>query len=298
VSRSGIIPIAHSQDTAGPMARTVTDAAVLLGALVGVDPRDPATEASTGRSFADYTQFLDPRGMAMARIGVARNYFGFNARVDQIMEGCIEQMARLGAEIIDPVTIDSVQELRERKTEFEVLLYEFNADLNSYLAMLGPEVAVHSLSDVIEFNERHRDTVMPYFGQEAMLLAKGKGPLTSKEYSEALETNHRLSREEGIDAVLSEHRLDAIIAPSGGPAWLTDFVNGDHHSGGSSTLAAVAGYPNITVPAGYIFGLPVGISFFAGAYQEPTLIRLAYALEQATRVRQSPQFLPSADLSV
>jgi amidase len=298
VSRSGIIPIAHSQDTAGPMARTVTDAAVLLSAIVGVDPRDPATEGSRGRSFADYAQFLDPRGMAGARIGVARNFFGSNARVDQIMEDCIGQMACLGAKIVDPVTIDSVQELRERKTEFEVLLYEFKADLNSYLAALGPEVAVHSLSDVIHFNDRHRDKVMPYFGQEAMLLAEGKGPLSSKEYSEALATNHRLSREEGIDAVLSEHRLDAIIAPSGGPAWLTDLVNGDHHSGGSSTLAAVAGYPNITVPAGYIFGLPVGISFFGGAYQEPTLIKLAYAFEQATSVRRPPQFLPSADLSV
>jgi amidase len=296
VSRSGIIPIAHSQDTAGPMARTVTDAAILLGALTGVDPRDPATEQSRGRSTADYTQFLDPKGMQGARIGVARNFFGFNARVDQVMEACIEEMARLGADIVDPANIDTAKELRE--TEFEVLLYEFKADLNNYLAGLGPNAPVRSLTDVIEFNERHRESVMPYFGQEAMLSAEDKGPLTSEEYLRALETNHRLSRAEGIDATMKEHQLDAIVAPSGGPAWLTDWVNGDHHSGGSSSPAAIAGYPNITVPAGTIFGLPVGISFFGRAYQEPTLLRMAFAFEQATLVRQPPQFLGSADLSV
>jgi len=298
VSRSGIIPIAHSQDTAGPMARTVADAAILLGALTGVDPRDPATGESQGRSYTDYTQVLDLKGLEGARIGIARNFFGFSARVDQIMETCIEEMARLGADIVDPANIDTVKKLREAETEFEVLLYEFKADLNSYLAGLGPDAPVHSLADVIEFKERHRDRVMPYFGQEAMLMAEEKGPLSTEEYLRALETNHRLSRAEGIDATLKAHQLDAIAAPSGGPACLTDWINGDHHSGGSSSPAAIAGYPNITVPAGYIFGLPVGISFFGGAYQEPTLIRLAFAFEQATRVRRPPQFLRSADLSV
>jgi len=295
VSRSGIIPIAHSQDTAGPMTRTVTDAAVLLGALTGVDPRDPVTQESRGKSTADYAPFLDPDGLQGARIGVARNFFGFDERVDQIMEGCIEDMRRMGAEIVDPANVETVDKFKE--SELEVLLYEFKSDLNNYLARLGPKAPVRSLQDVIAFNERHRDRVMPYFGQEAMHQSQEKGPLDNKEYLEALENNHRFSRDEGIDATLRAHQLDAIIAPSGGPAWMTDLVNGDHGAGGSSSPAAVAGYPNITVPAGYIFGLPIGISFFGGAYQEPTLIKLAFAFEQATRVRRPPEFLPSVKLN-
>jgi amidase len=294
VSRAGIVPIAHSQDTAGPMARTVTDAAILLGALVGIDERDPVTGESKGKSHTDYTQFLDPDGLCGTRIGVARHYFGFDPRVDQIMERCIAEMSRLGAEIVDPAEIETAGDLG--KPEMEVLLYEFKADLDAYLSRLGPEVAVHSLADVIAFNETHRDRVMPYFGQERMLAAQEKGPLTEQVYLDALATHRRLSRTEGIDATLVKHNLDAIVAPSGAPACLIDWIRGDQSSRGSSSLAAVAGYPNLTVPAGSVFGLPVGISFFGGAYQEPTLLRLAYAFEQATQARQAPQFLATAKL--
>jgi amidase len=277
------------------MARSVGDAAILLGVLTGVDPRDPVTQEGRNRSHADYGQFLDPEGMRGARIGVARNFFGFNEKVDQLMDGSIEAMKHLGAEIVDPADTVTADKLRE--TEFEVLLYEFKADLNTYLAGLGPDAPAHSLKDVIKFNERRSHEVMPHFGQDILLKAEEKGPLSDEDYINALEENQRLARGEGIDATLREHQLDAIVAPSGGPVWLTDLVNGDHHSGGSSSPAAVAGYPNITVPAGYIRGLPVGISFFAGAYQEPTLIKLAFAFERATKVRQPPQFAASADLA-
>ncbi len=295
VSRAGIVPVAHSQDTAGPMARTVTDAAILLGALVGPDPRDPVTEACRGKACADYTRFLDPNGLRRARIGVARSFMGFSEKADAVLELCLEEMRGLGAEIIDPANVEAAGQLRE--SEIEVMLYEFKADLNAYLAGLRPEVAVHSLEELIEFNERNRDRVMPYFGQEWMLMAAGKGPLTDPTYLRARKRCLRLARDEGIDATLREHRLDAILAPTGGPAFLTDLINGDTYKGGSSTPAAVAGYPNITVPAGQVLGLPVGISFFAGAFQEPGLLRIAFAVEQAVHARCQPQFLSTADLT-
>lgn len=295
VSRAGIIPIAHSQDTAGPMARTVTDAAILLGALSGVDADDPASEASRGKAFADYTKFLDPNGLRASRIGVVRKFFGISEAVDSLMNQALEEMKRQGAVIVDPVELGTSDQLGD--SELLVLLYELKADLNSYLAALAPGAPVHTLQDIIEFNERNRKKEMPYFGQDLFIKAEAKGSLTEKEYLDALEKNHRLTQKEGIDAVMEKFQLDALVAPTSGPAWLTDLVDGDHDTGGSSTPAAVAGYPNINVPAGFVFGLPVGISFFGKAYSEPTLLKLAYAFEQATRHRRAPQFLPTANLS-
>jgi len=290
VSRSGIIPIAHSQDTAGPMARNVTDAAIILGVIAGIDPQDTATQGSSGKSFADYTRFLDANGLKGARIGVASKYFGYSDEMYRLINDAIESMKRSGATIIDPVNLEVSKEYEE--SELEVLLYEFKHGLNKYLSGLGPKAKFRSLKEIIEYNEKNRSREMPYFAQELFLKAEAKGPLSSPEYLRALEKNHRLSRTQGIDAVIAKDRLDAIVAPTGGPPWTTDLVNGDHFSGGSSTPAAVAGYPNITVPAGFIHKLPVGISFFGAAYSEPTLIKLAYAFEQTTRHRRPPEFLP------
>lgn len=292
VSRSGIIPISHSQDTAGPMARTVTDAAILLTALAGQDSRDAVTLDNRGNARIDYTRSLDINGLRGARIGVARaKFFGYSDAADSIVNEAIAEMKRQGAVIVDPADIPTAGKFDD--TEFEVLLYEFKADLNAYLASLGPTSRVRTLADIIVFNERNRAREMPFFGQEIMLMAQEKGPLTTPKYRSALTQNRRMSRAEGLDAVMKRHRLDAIVAPTGSPAWTTDLINGDHYLGSSSSPAAVAGYPNISVPAGFAHGLPVGISFMGRAYSEPTLIKIAYSFEQATKHRRAPSFLPT-----
>lgn len=312
ISRTGVVPISHSQDTAGPMARTVKDAATLLGALVGVDSQDKASaalrhpahhiynnerdKASRGKFSSDYTQFLDAASLKGARIGVVRSYFGFHEGVDKVINDAIEVLKGTGAVVIDPVEIKTLSQLGN--AEDLVLQYELKADMKAYLDRLGSHAPVHTLKDIIEFNDRHKETEMPYFGQDIFLKAEARGPLTSKEYLDALAKCHRLLRTEGIDAVMKKHKLDALVAPTDSPAWLTDLVDGDHFLGGSSQAAAVAGYPSITVPAGFVFGLPVGISFFGRAWSEPTLIKLAYSFEQATKVRKSPEFKATADLKV
>jgi amidase len=281
IGGAGIVPIAHSQDTAGPMARTVTDAAILLGALA--HPQ------------ADYTQYLDASGLKGARIGVARKFFGYNRDVDKLMEECLAEMARQGAVIVDPADLPSHGKYDD--TEGEVLRYEFKSDLNAYLAKLTTNVRVRTLKDIIAFNESNRLQEMPYFGQELMLQSEAKGPLTEPGYLAALARNHQLSRVEGIDAVVQKFGVDAIFAPAGGPAGLTDLVDGDRDVGGSSTPAAVAGYPNIALPAGFVHGLPVGASFFGPAFSEPKLIKIAYAFEQAMRARKAPKFLPTVRIT-
>jgi amidase len=223
------------------------------------------------------------------RLGVARKHFGFSERVDKLMTDLIAEMKTLGAVFVDPADIPTSGKFDD--SEFEVLLYEFKADLNTYLAGLGPQAPVKTLKDVIDFNNRNRDREMPYFGQDIMEKAQAKGPLTSKAYLQALNKNHLLTRTQGIDFIMRKHRLDALIAPTGGPPWPTDWLNGDHFTGGYSSASAVAGYPHITVPAGYVFGMPVGLSFFGGAYSEGKLIKMAYAFEQATKVRRTPRFL-------
>jgi amidase len=299
VSRSGIVPIAHSQDTAGPMARTVADAAAILGAIAGADPEDAATKDADNKGRRDYSPSLDAAGLGGARLGVVRNrLFGNNTAAEAIAESAITAMKQQGATIVDPANIPTLGKFDD--TEFEVLLFEFKADLNKYLTWLGAASPVHSLKDVIAFNTAHQDQEMPYFGQEIMEMAEKKGPLTAAAYKTALAKNHQQSRALGIDAVMTKFRLDALVAPTGGPAWLIDLVNGDSGTAampGPSTVTSVAGYPHITVPAGFHRGLPVGISFFGRAWSEPTLIKLAYAYEQATKRRRPPQFRPTADLA-
>ena len=294
VSRSGVIPIAHSQDTPGPMCRTVTDATILLGALAGADPTDPAT-ATAPSAVPDYTKALDPNGLKGARIGVVRAAFG-SPEGDRLVNAALDVLKAQGAVLVDPVEIPHMRDYGDQ--EFTVLLYELKADLNAYLAGLGAASRVKTLADVIAFNDAHKDTEMPYFGQESFIQAQEKGPLTDDAYVEALAHCRRLSRAEGADVAFAKDKLDALVAPTGGPAWLIDLVNGDCVTGGgNSSIAAVAGYPTITVPVGYSFGLPVGMSFIGRPWTEATLIKLAYAYEQAARPRRAPRFLPTADLA-
>ena len=273
VPGAGIVPVSHRQDTAGPMARTVADAALLLGALAG----------------ASYGQALDPNGLRGARIGVARQIFGFNDEVDRIIEEAVRIIKNLGAEIVDPANLPSYSKLSE--PENDALLYEFKSDLNAYLESRG--AAVKSLKDVIEFNERNREREMPWFGQDQMIKAEAKGPISTRAYRDLVSKLNHLAKQEGIDAVMSKLALDALVAPTDGPAWPTDYIDGDHFLGGCSTPAAVAGYPHVTVPAGFVHGLPVGISFFGSPRSEVKLIKYAYAFEQETKIRRAPQYLPT-----
>ena len=295
VSRAGIIPISHSQDTAGPMARTVTDAAILLGALTGEDPRDKTTAESRGKSYTDYTRFLNKNGLQGMRIGVSKKHLGFNQHVDAVMAQVQLTISELGAQVFNPADIPTHGKFDD--SEFEVLLYEFKANLNAYLKSLGATTPIQTLKELIAFNESKAGFEMPHFGQDIFEKAEAKGPLTDPKYLQTLRKNHLLTRTQGIDFIMKKLRLDAMIAPTGGPPWPTDWLNGDHFTGGYSSASAVAGYPHITVPAGYVQGLPVGVSFFGGAYSEPTLIKIAYAFEQATKVRQTPKFLPTVDFS-
>ena len=289
-SRQGIIPIAHSQDTAGPMARTVKDAAILLGALAEFDINDAETHLDKGEIYSDYTVFLDEKGLAGMRIGIATQLIGFNANVDDLFKQAVEVLRNQGAEIIEKVEFEKHQKWGD--PSYQVLLYEFKSDLNKYLQE-HPSAPLKSLEEIIAFNQKNEEKEMPWFSQEIFLQAQEKGDLTSEEYLNALKDSKRFAGKEGIDKVMEENNLDAIIAETNGPAWNIDWVNGDHYSGGSSSPAAISGYPNITVPMGLIHGLPVGISFFGKAWSEPKLLKIAYAFEQATKHRETPQFKES-----
>jgi amidase len=299
VSRSGIVPIAHSQDTAGPMTRTVADAALLLGAMAGGDPADDATSAAEARGRRDYSASLVRDGLRGARIGVVRNrLFGSSPAADTLAEAAIADMKREGAVIVDPAPIPTLGTFDD--SELDVLLFEFKADLSRYFGLLGTTTSMRSLADLITFNDSHKNEELRYFGQELVVTAQAKGPLSDAKYRAALARNQLLAREQGIDATMTKYKLDALVAPTGGPAWLIDLVNGDGGTAaapGPSTVTSVAGYPHITVPMGFVGGLPVGVSFFGRAWSEATLIKLAYAYEQATKHRRRPTFAPTADVS-
>ena len=293
VSRSGIIPIAHSQDTAGPMTRTVTDAALMLAAMAGIDAGDPLTSEGAGKP-TDYAASLVKDGLKGMRLGVARNFFGSGDAVDAIIEKELAVLKAQGAILVD-VKVPNTDKYDDSETA--VLLYEFKPGLEAYLAGFAPHASIRNMADLVAFNVRHGDKEMAFFAQEHLVKSQAKAGLGEKEYTDALANNHRYAREEGIDQVMREHKLDALVAPTGGPAWLTDFVNGDHYGGSFSSPAAVAGYPHITVPAGYTRGLPVGLSFVGAAFSEAALIGMAYAYEQATLHRRAPRFPASVNLT-
>lgn len=293
VSRAGIIPIAHSHDTAGPMTRSVKDASIVLGALTGLDPKDNYTKKSAGNSYTDYTQFLNEEALSGKKIGLAKQFSGFHSEVDLLMEQVVKDLSSLGATVVEMDKGDLNG--KSGANAYEVLLYEFKHDLNKYLAACSSDIKVRSLEELIQFNKDHAAREMPYFGQEVLLEAQAKGNLSDEKYENALENVLKANGPDGIDKALDKYSIDAIIAPTGSPAWPIDLINGDHFMGGSSSPAARSGYPNITVPMGFIHGLPVGLSIFAETFSEPKLISFAYAYEQATKHRKAPKFIPTFD---
>ena len=296
VSRTGIVPISQSQDTAGPLARNLTDATILLGAMVGFDSNDRITERAKRRGRTDYTPFLRADRLEKMRVGVARDAFLGHPKIALLAVRALQTMKELGALLIDPIEI--VPERRVSRAELEVFLFELKSGLNQYLKGRGGDIGVTSLSDIIAFNKANRDREMTYFGQEWFLRANEKGSLADPVYRKALEDSRRIARTEGIDRALGDYDLDAIVVPTSGPPGLTDLVNGDSYTGNNATLPAVAGYPHITVPMGYVFGLPVGLSFFSGPWKEPTLLKIAFAFEQAQKIRREPEYHATAPLPV